>query len=249
MAHAPLVSVVIPTYNSEKYICQAVDSVYIQKVPLELIVIDNGSEDGTIARLTPYLERDDFHLITSPDNIGPAEARNRGTACARGEYVAFLDSDDWWEKRKLSHQVYVMRKSGAVLCTTGRQLRNRDGSDTGHYIPVDRRISYRTLLRHNQINCSSVLVKRSALLEFPMEHDNDSHEDYITWLRILQKYGDAAGINLPYLQYRVYQGSKSGDKLKSAVMTYKAYRYAGVSTPESLIHFSTYAVNGVRKYH
>lgn len=249
MSSSPKVSVIIPAYNCEKTICQAIDSVLRQEVPLEIIVIENGSSDNTMEKLKPYMKLPEFRLISNRTNAGAAGARNQGVRLARGEYIAFLDSDDWWSDHKLRHQLQVMEKTGAVLCTTGRQLRNQDGKEDGRYIPVDSRISYKKLLRHNQINCSSVMVRREALLEFPMEHDRDSHEDYITWLRILRKYGDAAGINLPYLQYRVTQGSKSGNKLKSAVMTFRAYRYAGCGIPESILHFASYALNGIKKYY
>ena len=83
--------------------------------------------------------------------------------------------------------------------------------------------------------------------EFPMEHD-DSHEDYITWLKILRKYGCAAGINKPYLKYRLSEGGKSRNKLKSAAMTYNVYRYAGYGRIRSCIFFCSYAVHGIWKY-
>ena len=69
-----------------------------------------------------------------------------------------------------------------------------DGTSAGKYIPVKQRITYRELLKHNSINCSSVLVRRDVISRFPMEHD-DSHEDYITWLKILREYQCAVGIN------------------------------------------------------
>ena len=80
-----------------------------------------------------------------------------------------------------------------------------------------------------------------------MEHD-DSHEDYITWLKILKKYGNAVGINKPYLKYRLSEGGKSRNKLKSAKMTYKVYRYSGFGRLKSLLFFASYALNGIWKY-
>lgn len=109
-----------------------------------------------------------------------------------------------------------------------------DGSSTGRTIPVKEKITYRELLKHNSINCSSVILRRDVAREFPMEHD-DSHEDYITWLKILRKYGCAAGINKPYLKYRLSEGGKSRNKLKSAAMTYNVYRYAGYGRFRSCI--------------
>ena len=83
--------------------------------------------------------------------------------------------------------------------------------------------------------------------ELPIEQD-DSHEDYITWLKILRKYGCAAGINKPYLKYRLSEGGKSRNKLKSAAMTYNVYRYAGYGRIRSCIFFCSYAVHGIWKY-
>lgn len=243
----PLVSVIMPVYNGEKYIKQAVDSVYAQNVDLELLVIDDGSTDETRTVLEPYMKRSDFRYLLNEKNMGAAGSRNRGVKAAAGEYVAFLDADDWWEEGKLAEQLKVLEETGFVICSTGRELVHSDGSSTGKYIPVKQHITYRELLKHNSINCSSVLLRREVALEFPMEHD-DSHEDYITWLKILKKYGNAVGINKPYLKYRLSEGGKSRNKLKSAKMTYKVYRYSGFGRLKSGMYFISYAVNGIWKY-
>lgn len=243
----PLVSVIMPVYNGAATICQAIDSVYRQNVPLELLVIDDGSTDQTVEILSAYQERPDFHYLKNVQNIGAAASRNRGVHEAHGQYIAFLDADDWWEDGKLKLQLDILKKTGRVLCSSGRELMNYDGSSTGKYIPVRETVSYRDLLRHNSINCSSVLLSKEVAAEFPMEHD-DSHEDYLTWLKILHKYGPAAGIDEPLLKYRMSKSSKSGDKKKSAIMTYKVYRYMGYSHIRCILYFISYAVHGLWKY-
>lgn len=179
--------------------------------------------------------------------MGAARSRNWGVKASKGKYIAFLDADDWWEEGKLEAQVETMGLTGCDICSTGRELMQPDGHTTGKYIPVKERITYRDLLKHNSINCSSVLLRREDALAFPMEHD-DSHEDYITWLRILKRGGFAAGINKPYLKYRLSEGGKSRNKLKSAAMTYQVYRYVGYGPVKSLFFFVSYAVHGVWKY-
>lgn len=80
-----------------------------------------------------------------------------------------------------------------------------------------------------------------------MEHE-DSHEDYIAWLRLLKKYGCACGVNEPLLKYRLSGKGKSGSKLKSAGMTFRVYRYMGFGWGQSLLCFVSYALHGVWKY-
>lgn len=243
----PIVSVIIPAYNCEKYITQAVDSALAQQVDLEIIIINDCSNDGTEAVISRYLENPAIRYICNEKNLGAAKSRNRGVQLARGKYVAFLDSDDWWEKDKLKKQLHLIEKECVVLCSTARALVRPDGSSMGKIIPVRERITYRELLKHNCINCSSVLMLRSAALEFPMEHE-DSHEDYIMWLKILKRYGAACAVNEPLLNYRLSASGKSGSKLKSAKMTFKVYRYMGFSMVKSVLCFCSYAVHGVLKY-
>lgn len=103
MTAAPLVSVIMPAYNTAHYIREAIDSVLEQDYPnKELIVIDDGSTDGTVEVLRSYGDR--ITLLTQR-NQGSAVARNAGLAAARGEYVAFLDSDDVWLAGKLRLQI------------------------------------------------------------------------------------------------------------------------------------------------
>lgn len=243
----PLVSVVMPVYNGERYIGKAIESALGQEVPVEVLVIDDCSADGTELAVMKYMDSGKIRYIQNEQNMGAARSRNRGVKEARGKYIAFLDADDWWEKGKLKAQTEVMEQTGCAICSTGRELMTPDGRTTSKYIPVKERITYRELLKHNSINCSSVLLRREDALAFPMEHD-DSHEDYITWLRILGKGGFAAGINRPYLKYRLSEEGKSRNKLKSAAMTYQVYRYVGYGPLKSLFFFVSYALHGIWKY-
>lgn len=242
-----LVSVIIPAYNCEKYIGKALDSALAQQVPLEVIVLNDCAKDGTEAVVQKYLGDERVRYVRNEKNLGVAKTRNRGVRLARGKYIAFLDSDDWWENGKLERQLERMERENVVLCSTARELINPDGSSMGKVIPVVEQITYRELLKHNCINCSSVLLRRDVALEFPMEHE-DSHEDYITWLKILKKYGRACGVNEPLLKYRLSVTGKSGNKWKSARMTFMVYRYMGFGIFKSLACFCSYAVHGVWKY-
>lgn len=243
----PLISVIIPAYNCAHMIGTAIDSALAQQVSLEIIVVNDCSPDDLDTVMAGYQEHPAVRYIKNEQNMGASKSRNRGVELARGEYVAFLDGDDNWIPGKLEAQLTAIRSTGAVLCCTARELLTPEGVPTGRILPVKSTITYRDLLKHNSIACSSVLLRTDVAREFPMHHE-DSHEDYIMWLEILQKYGTACGINLPYLQYRLSNTGKSGSKLKSARMTFRVYRYMGFSLGKSLLCFCSYAFHGVKKY-
>ena len=243
-----LVSVVMPAYNCAASIGASIESVLCQEVPLELIVVNDRSPDDLDAAMAQYLTDERVVYVTNEQNMGAAMSRNRAMEMARGKYIAFLDSDDIWLPGKLKKQLDILEESGSVLCCTARALMTPEGVDDGRVLPVAEVITYKDLLRHNSIACSSVVIRTEAAREFPMGHE-DSHEDYIMWLQVLRKYGDARGINEPLLRYRLSNTGKSGSKLHSAKMTFMVYRYMGFSLPKSLLCFASYAINGVKKYY
>ena len=129
----PLVSVIMPAYNSEKYIGQAIESVFKQEggFIVELIVINDASSDHTRDAVQNAVQRlEQNHTgstgsctlvyIENKNNQGVAESRNIGIRKANGKYLAFLDADDWWSLDKLKKQVELMERTDAVLCGTGR---------------------------------------------------------------------------------------------------------------------------------
>lgn len=244
----PLVSVIMPAYRCAGTIGAAIDSALAQEVPLEVIVVNDRSPDDLEQVLSAYREDERVVCVTNEENMGAAQSRNRGVSLARGKYVAFLDSDDLWTPGKLAAQLAALEKGGCVLCCTARELMTPEGERTGRILPVAETITYRDLLKHNSIACSSVVLLTLVAREFPMDHE-DSHEDYILWLRVLKKYGRAVGINEPMLRYRLSNTGKSGSKLHSAKMTFKVYRYMGFSLPKSLLCFCSYAFYGVKKYY
>jgi glycosyltransferase involved in cell wall biosynthesis len=100
---APLVSVIVPAFNHAQYVEAALASVFTQAHrPLEVIVVDDGSTDGTAAALKTYADR---VILLRQANAGPASARNTALARARGEFLAFLDADDLWHPAKLGRQL------------------------------------------------------------------------------------------------------------------------------------------------
>lgn len=124
----PLVSVIIPTYNCAKYISRAIASVRIQKWPVEVIVVDDGSTDGTES---PFVSFGIAGKYIKQENQGPAVARNTGISAATGEYIAFLDADDEWLPGRLERTVAPMIQNpslGMAYCNA--VTRHMDGSES-----------------------------------------------------------------------------------------------------------------------
>jgi glycosyltransferase involved in cell wall biosynthesis len=128
----PLVSVVIPTYNRAHTVGRAVESVLLQSHrPLEVIVVDDGSTDNTLEILESYGDR--IKVLRQP-NGGPSAARNEGVAQAKGEIIAFLDSDDAWKPEKLERQVRLMMIAGpnvpCCVCNAETMIAGRSGPNS-----------------------------------------------------------------------------------------------------------------------
>ncbi len=263
-----MVSVVIPLYNAGSYIVSAVESVLRQRLPLEIIVVDDASTDGGADDLVAFLRKlegctdndigeplliwqgnvsFDVRIYRNPTNRGVAYSRNFGVKKSRGQYVAFLDADDIWADDKLQKQLKIMEGLNVPFCNTARYVFEEDINNIKGTIHTPERITLNKLEHTNYVNCSSVLIKREVALRYPMEH-SDAQEDYLTWLRILKDYEYAAGIDEPLIYYRMVEGSKSRNKIKSAIMTYKTYRYAGYNLWAALRMMFSYTVNGINKY-
>ncbi len=248
------ISVVIPIHNAEKTIIEALSSVVSQRLheddTLEIILVDDQSDDGGIEKATAFLSEKgaNYKLLKTEERSGPGGARTLGVKNSGGNLIAFLDSDDIWAKDKLIKQLSAMHGSKAVMCSTGREFIEADGTHTGIFVPVGSKITYKDLLKTNSISLSSVLIKREAITKYPMTSDQSVHEDYVCWLKILKEYGYCIGINEPLLYYRKSETQVSAGTVSTAKKHFKSLRQSGINPAMSLVYFASYAVNGVLKH-
>ena len=246
---SPLVSVIIPAYRCEKTIENSIRSALSQTVPdIEVIVANDASDDG-LTDILDRLQKKDARLrvIQIRTNIGVAEARNRGIAAAKAEWIAFLDSDDLWEPDKLKKQLSAAERTGGQLIYTAAACIDETDTPTGKVFSVPETITAAKILRSTDIVTSTVLVKREVYLRNPMER-SDLHEDLISWYGMLKNGAKAVGINEPLVRYRISGGSKSGNKLRSACMTWRTYRYIGIPFFPRIVCFLGYCIHGVKRY-
>lgn len=191
----PAVSVVMPAYNAAACIARAVDSVLAQSwTDRELLVVDDGSSDGTVAALAAYGDR--VHVLTQT-NAGPAAARNLGLREARGRYVAFLDADDWWLPAKLSRQVGLLDARPEIgFCSTATRVVTQDGAPAadwpcgGESGPLLETLFVRSAAVSG--STSGVLARRALLLEAGgFDESLRGFEDPDLWIRLAARSGYA----------------------------------------------------------
>lgn len=218
-----LVSIIMPAYNAENVLAEAIDSVLAQSFTTwELLLIDDGSTDDTLSLARECAARDPrIRVIQLTQNGGVAKARNAGIQAAKGQYLAFLDSDDLWMPEKLRTQTEFMRRNGAEF-SFSRYRRFRTGEGAGKEVRIPDKLSYEDLLKGNFIGCLTVMIDRSYIPSLTMP--TAGHEDYITWLQILREGHTAWGIQADLARYRFSSLSVSGAKPRSALWTWRIYR-------------------------
>jgi teichuronic acid biosynthesis glycosyltransferase TuaG len=240
-----LVSVVMPAYNSERCIAEAIASVRAQTYPKwEMIVIDDGSRDNTIAIVVGLQRQDNrIRILRLGTNGGVANARNVGIGAARGQYLAFLDSDDRWLPQKLHIQTEFMQRTGAAFTFSRYRRIGRDGVP-GKEVGVPDQVNYRQLLKKNVIGCLTVMIDRNQVATVTMA--SMEHEDYIAWLQILKTIECAIGIQQDLARYSVSSASVSGNKRRSALWTWKVYRKVErLSLFQCVWYFGNYLVRAL----
>ena len=167
MGEGPLVSVIIPTWNRRQLVQQAIASVVAQTYDnWEVIVVDDGSRDGTVEELRKLTDSR-LRLIAASHSGVTAVSRNRGIEDARGELVAFLDSDDLWLPQRLETQVRALTQSGAGWCYCNYGLMDETGRDiplrAGRFRPLSGKIIEPLLLGQTAVHVDCLLIRSDVL--------------------------------------------------------------------------------------
>jgi glycosyltransferase involved in cell wall biosynthesis len=228
----PLVSAIIPTYNRAHIVCDAVESVLGQTYPnIEVIVVDDGSKDETLARLKKFGDR---IRVVSQANAGPAAARNRGIAMSRGELVAFLDSDDLWLPAKIERQVALLERAGKSVpcCLSNITMKWNTGdrasfdiaslkpaAEEGIWLNVDEILVTRFVL-FNQ----GIMIRREVLERIGVFDESIRYLEDVEFPLRLSLEGPWAFIETPLVTWResmtnsVYKNSKRDELCTSECM-------------------------------
>lgn len=241
-----MVSIITPSYNSEKFISKTVDSVLSQTFKnWEMIIVDDVSPDNANDIIEEYIKKDSrIKLIKLEKNAGAAEARNMAIKEAKGRFIAFLDSDDCWKEDKLEKQINFMLKNDYSFTYTAYEKIDENGNFLGT-MGIPDKVSYNSLLKTCVIGCLTSVYDVQKLGKVYMPK-NTKREDFATWLNILKKVDFAYGIKEELAEYRVYENQSSGKKAKMAKENWKLYReIEKLNIFKASYYFTHYAVRGV----
>jgi glycosyltransferase involved in cell wall biosynthesis len=243
----PIVSIVTPVYNSEKYIEDTIESVLKQTYPhWEMIIVNDCSTDNTRSIIEKYAKVDmRIHIINNTKNIGAALSRNVALETAKGRYIAFLDSDDVWFPEKLTVQIEFMEQKKLVLTYSSYIVIDQNGN----YINrrnTPKKITYASMLKSNHIGNLTGIYDSHFFGK--VMFCSDGHEDYILWLNLMKKIGRTEGITQPLAAYRILPNSLSANKLKAIKWQWYIYRkYGHLTFFQSIYYILWYVFYALKK--
>lgn len=244
-----LVSIVTPVYNSEKFISETIESIQSQTYRnWELLLIDDCSKDNSYEIIKNYMQNDDrIKYIKLEKNSGAAVSRNTGIKNAKGRFIAFIDSDDLWEAKKLEIQVKYMLENKLGFSFTSYRYIKEDGTRTNKIAKAPNKINYNGLLKNTIIGCSTVLIDRNIIGDFTMPLVRRG-QDTATWLQLLKKEKYAYGISEALVNYRLVGNSISSNKITALKRTWNTYRNVEkLGLLKSSYVFCFYVFNAIKK--
>lgn len=244
----PLVSIITPLYNSEKYIGETIESVLNQTYRnWEMLIVDDCSKDNGVKIVNEYVLKDKrIKLFKNEKNEGVSFTRNKAIDLSQGIYIAFLDSDDLWKKEKLEKQISFMEKNNIDLSYTGYEKINMDGSLRGE-IKVLKKIDYKELLKNCLIGFLTAIYLKEKFKIYRFK--KTKAEDYVFWLEIFKQIDYAYGIQESLAYYRVSNNSRSSNKLDIVSFHWKIYReYEKLNFLKAVYYYFIYIKRGIARF-
>lgn len=244
-----LVSIIMPSYNASRFIAESINSVFLQAYSnWELLIVDDCSMDNSVRIAQKFVDIDKrVRLFPLEKNVGAAAARNVAIGQAKGQYIAFLDSDDVWEEDKLKKQLAFMEENSYAFTFSNYYVMEEDGRKIGNIVRVPTSLTYHQYLRNTIIGCLTVIIDRKQTGDFRMPLIKSSH-DMALWLLIMKRGFKAYGMKETLAGYRLVPTSNTAKKWKAAKDVWKVYRkIEGLSVLYAMYCFCGYVLHAVLK--
>lgn len=245
----PLVSIITPVYNAERFLSDTIKSVQNQTYKnWEILLIDDCSKDNSAQIIKEFQKYDNrIKYIKLKKNSGASVSRNEGIRNAKGRFIAFVDSDDIWKPKKLEIQIKYMLKENLGFTFTSYRYMKENGELTNKIAKAPSKINYNGLLKNTIIGCSTVVIDREIVDYFEMPLVRRG-QDTATWLQILRKEKYAYGIEQDLVNYRLVGESLSSNKIKALKRTWNTYRNVEkLGLLKSSYVFCFYVFNAIKK--
>lgn len=221
-----LVSIIMPSYNTGRFIKETIESVLAQSYSAwELIIVDDCSTDNTDDVVNQYLADERIRYIKNDTNSGAAVSRNRALREAKGKWIAFLDSDDLWEPEKLQKQISFMRDNGYHFSYTNYIEIDEESKVNGKSVTGPKRISKHGMYNYCWMGCLTVMYDADTVGLIQIA-DIKKNNDYAMWLKVCKK-ANCYLLDESLARYRKRSGSISNHGyVKLIKWHYKLYREA-----------------------
>ena len=219
-----LVSVIIPYYKKKKYFSKTINSVLAQTYRNIEIIIVYDDEDISEYKFLLKLKKKHkkISILVNKKNLGAGLSRNAGIKIAKGEYIAFVDADDYWEKNKISKQLTFMKKNKSDISHTSYNIIDEFGKKISYRIAANQ--NFLKLIKSCDIGLSTVMLKKKLIndkIKFP---NLKTKEDFVLWLMLTKKGITIHGINDKLTNWRKTPNSLSFSTYRKLVDGYNVYR-------------------------
>ena len=218
------ISIIIPYHRKKKYFQQTINSIYNQTYKkFEIIVIyDDDSEEELKFVIEVLSKKKNKKLIINSKKIGAGLSRNKAIRFASGEFIAFCDADDVWNRNKLKYQIMFMKKNKIFFSHTSYYIIDKNGKKISNFI-IPNKIKKSDLVRRCDIALSSVMCSKKILKNLKF-FNTKTKEDYYLWLNLINKTNFFLGINKNLLSWRNLNNSLSSAKMQGIFDAFKVYQ-------------------------
>ena len=243
-------TVIIPCFNGQKFIAQAINSVLKQTFSdFELIIVNDGSTDGTLKAIEHFAKQDKrIRVVSNKKNRGLSFSRNKGLDLARGRFVAFLDSDDWWPEEKLTTYAHA-HMQGHDLVFSNYDIVIQGSNKTIKEVKVPTSLSCNDLKYSNSIPLSSAAYNFEKIPHKRFQ-SIDVSEDWCFWLDSIKYLNHPIGIQKSLMFYRRHNDNISKNKIKMIKKTWDIFRNKHKwSVMRSIYGIFRYLMSKFQKYY
>tara|TARA_B100001057_G_scaffold203364_1_gene204062 strand:+ start:3248 stop:4003 length:756 start_codon:yes stop_codon:yes gene_type:complete len=248
MKNLPYIDIIIPNYNKGDYLKDCLDSVLNQTYKnWKAYLIDDCSNDKSREIIDNYKMEDKINIYLLDSNSGPSHCRNFGIKKSNSEYIAFLDSDDYWPKNKLETQINEMLENKYDFSYTDFKYFFNNNNEKSKKTDLPKIYDFNKFVNRSTMSTSSILIKRSIITETYFK--DVKHEDYLFKCEILLKGNLSFKIIDTFVYYRINKKNRSSNKLLNLINLWNINKvYNNLSLLNNLKSVISISLNSIKTY-